>query len=110
MPPLPLKSITVAGHRVRIKIDPETKDWADYDPDKKTISVHPDTAADPTLFRKWVRHEIGHAALTLSGVAYTLKDDNEEAVIRCLDEILYPAIDSLDAKLNSRLQIKPATE
>lgn len=106
MPPLPLKSITVAGHRVRIKIDPNLNDWAQFDIDEKLISVSLRAMEKEEFLNDTLRHELAHAALRLSGVSFAMSNEVEEAVVRCIEQIFLPAL----TKLNSRLQIKPATE
>jgi hypothetical protein len=107
MPPLPLKSITVAGHRVRIKIDPNLHDaWGEYDADAKCITVGLRVFDEPDKFAETVTHELVHAALALSGVSFAMDGRTEEAVVRCMEQIFLPAL----GKFNSQLKIKPATE
>lgn len=109
MPPLPLKSIQVAGHRVRLKVDPSLTDWANFDLDKKLISISLQAAAESEeSLAVIIKHEVFHAALRLSGVSFTMSAELEEAVVRCMEQIFLPASALLDAKLNSRLKAKPA--
>lgn len=102
MPPLPLKSIKVAGHTVKLKADPKLDDYGQCSGDGMVISVGTHAFDAPKDFKETVRHELAHSALSLSGISYALPDGMEEAIVRCLDNILYPALDELEAKLKKQ--------
>ena len=80
------KSITMAGIRVRIKFRDLGDDdcYGIYSHRRKLITI------DKTLKGKelleTIRHEMIHAALGISGLAYC-EAYEEEAIVRCMDEI-----------------------
>ena len=84
------KSITMAGIRVRIKFRDLGDDdcYGIYSHRRKLIII------DKTLKGKelleTIRHEMIHAALGISGLAFC-EAYEEEAIVRCMDEIFFPA-------------------
>jgi len=50
-------------------------------------------------FRDTVRHEMVHAAFAMAGLDHVLKDGQEEAVVRCLENIFFPAWDGVPKEL-----------
>ena len=84
------KSITMAGIRVRIKFRDLGDDdcYGIYSHRRKLITI------DKTLKGKelleTIRHEMIHAALGISGLAFC-EAYEEEAIVRCMDEIFFPA-------------------
>ena len=86
------KSITMAGVRVRISFRDLSEDdcYGMYSHKQKLITI------DKTLKGKdlhdTIRHEMLHAALSLSGLGFC-ENYEEEAIIRCMDEIFWPSWD-----------------
>ena len=84
------KSITMGGVRVRIRFRDLGDDdcYGVYSHRRKLIEI------DKTLKGKdhieTIRHEMVHAALGISGLAYC-ETYEEEAIVRCMDEIFFPA-------------------
>ena len=80
----------MAGIRVRIKFRDLGDDdcYCIYSHRRKLITI------DKTLKGKelleTIRHEMIHAALGISGLAYC-EAYEEEAIVRCMDEIFFPA-------------------
>lgn len=88
----------VGGHKVRIEVSTSLEDWGQYDHDRKVITVSHHTLEKASLLRTTLRHELMHAALSISGVSYCT-GFQEEAVVRCFDELFFPTWDKLHAKL-----------
>lgn len=87
-------SVTIAGVEVGIKRTRSKHLWGWYDEEQKTIWLHRnfDTME---RFKDTLRHEMMEASLFISGVAYqTLYD--QEPVVRCMENIFFPAWDSLN--------------
>ena len=84
------KSITVGGVRVRSLLGDLGDDdcYGTYSHRRKLITI------DKTLKGKdlhdTIRHEMLHASLAVSGLSYS-ESYEEEAIIRCMDEIYFPA-------------------
>jgi hypothetical protein len=93
------KSITMAGIRVRIKFRDLGDDdcYGIYSHRRKLITI------DKTLKGKelleTIRHEKIHAALGISGLAFC-EAYEEEAIVRCMDEIFFPAWERLLKRFN----------
>lgn len=89
------KSIHIAGVPVKIlREDLSDEDnlpkgyLGYYSHERKVIVV--DKNLTPSDTRGTVRHEMIHAALTFSGLS-DLERYEEEAIVRCMDEIFFPA-------------------
>jgi hypothetical protein len=96
--PIP-KSVPVGGVKVKILLVEEVDDqdsWAHYVHDKKLIRVA-NRAVRKGEFKKTLRHEMVHAALSIGGVAFSDYME-EESVVRCMDELFFPAWESLQTK------------
>jgi hypothetical protein len=92
----PPKSVQMAGHRVRVQVVEEIDDegtWGHYVHDKKLIRIAK-AALDKGEFRNTLRHEMTHAALRIGGVAFSDYME-EEAVVRCLDDVFFPAWEAI---------------
>ena len=88
----PQRSTLIGGHRVKIQIIADLEDWGEYDHDKKTISLARRCLRSKTDFLSTLRHEMIHAALAIGGVAFS-DHFEEEAIVRCMDDIFFPAWD-----------------
>lgn len=88
----------VGGQRLRIDVSTSIEDWGHYDHDRKVITVSHRTLEKATTLRTTLRHELMHAALSISGVSYCT-GFQEEAVVRCMEDIFFAAWDKLHAKL-----------
>lgn len=93
-----MKSILIGGHKVHIK-------WADldnmygcYDDDKRTIYLDNSIKDDVKETRETFRHEMQEASLFISGVAWMEKYD-QEAVIRAMDNLFWPAWERVEDKI-----------
>lgn len=89
------KSITLGGQRIRILISDSLEDWGEYDHDRKTIELAARCLKSRKLFIETARHELVHAALAVSGVSYS-QNYEEECIVRCLDDLFFPALDRLE--------------
>lgn len=101
MNPKPPRSVTVGGQRIRIQVHKDLEDWGDYDHDKKIIRISGKACSDVKHMLSTLRHEMVHVALRVSGVAFS---DNfeEEAVVRCMDDVFFPAWDRLVKRLEPK--------
>ena len=96
------KSITVGGVRVRIRLGDLGDDdcYGTYSHRRKLITI------DKTLKGKdlhdTIRHEMLHASLAVSGLSYS-ESYEEEAIIRCMDEIYFPAWERFLKRFNQNI-------
>jgi hypothetical protein len=88
------KSIRMAGHTIEVAVDDTIPDFGHYDPDILRIAIRP---GPPHVMQQTLRHEMLHAALSLSGIAYIEKLP-EEAIVRAMDTIFWPSYDALTTK------------
>ena len=82
----------IGGRRVKIRIapfkDPEGYTYGQYFHDEKTIQLNDNM--DDTQILETLRHEMMEAALLISGVGFSDAYE-QEAVVRCMEEIFFPA-------------------
>lgn len=87
-----LRSVPMAGMPIKVRYvgDDELEGkYGDYDGDQRVIRIHKSIKGTP-LYVKILRHEMRHAALDMAGLSYCEKME-EEAVVRCLDNLFDPA-------------------
>ena len=88
----------MAGQTVKIRL----KDLSDHDEwgywvaEKRMIVIH--GSLTPRKFKETLRHEMIHAALHLCGVAWCERME-EEALVRCLDEVFWPSWERVERRL-----------
>jgi len=84
------QSITMAGVRVRIQFRDLGDDdcYGAYSHRRKLITI--DKALKGKDLHDTIRHEMLHAALGISGLSFC-ETYEEEAIVRCMDEIYFPA-------------------
>ena len=97
MTALEIKSVNVAGKKLRVKTAASTENLGTYSHDDATIHLHPEQSA--TSARETLRHEMVHATIAISGVGYALPNGVEEALVRALDSIFFPAWEAVETKL-----------
>lgn len=85
------KSIRIGGRQVKINIVDDLEEYGNFTEDTLTIQLK---KADAETMRVTLRHELMHAALSISGIAY-IERLPEEAIVRCFDNLFFPAYDSL---------------
>ena len=95
------KSISIAGHSIKLEIVPlygEDPPYGLYYHDKKLIQIN--TKSKDRVLLNTIRHEMMEASLLLSGVGF-LETYEQEAVVRCMEEIFFPAWDAFLKKVSS---------
>ena len=91
------RSVTIAGVPIRIlqedlsDEDNLPKGYYGYYSDERKVIVIERTLSQ-RLAKETVRHEMIHASLALSGLDH-LERFEEEAIVRCIDSIFFPAWD-----------------
>jgi hypothetical protein len=92
------KTIRVAGQTVKIKQANLSDDdcYGFYSHARKMIFVHDDLDEHTTLTT--LRHELMEASLCISGVGFC-ENFEQEAVVRCMDEVFFPAYERLLKRL-----------
>ena len=95
------KTIRVAGVPVRILredlSDGETFGY--YSHERRVIGI--DKSLSPSVTRATIRHELIHSALSFSGLS-SLTNYEEESIVRCMDEIFFPAWESFLRRFKPR--------
>tara|TARA_S200002703_G_C3581082_1_gene178482 strand:+ start:89 stop:382 length:294 start_codon:yes stop_codon:yes gene_type:complete len=92
------KTIRVAGQTVKISQKNLSDDdcYGFYSPERKIIFVHDELDEHETLTT--LRHELMEASLCISGVGFC-ETFEQEAVVRCMDEVFFPAYERLLKRL-----------
>ena len=86
----------IAGQRIKIQKADLDDCYGQYLHDKRIIQLHknlPELQIIPTL-----RHEMLHAAFHISGISFC-ESFQEEACIRCIDEVFFPAYERILKRL-----------
>lgn len=73
--------------------------YGEYHHDKAEIRLSTKAMVKQSDLRETLRHEMMHAAMAISGVAFSERFE-EEALVRCFEEIFFPAWDALRIKHN----------
>jgi len=92
-------SVMIGGIRFAIAV--EKLDGGDYGRmlfDERRILISTQCLAKAQTLRETLRHEILHAALHVSGVSF-LERYEEETVVRAIENIYFPAWNSIRTKL-----------
>ena len=87
-----INSVMIAGHRVKILRVPLEDCYGEYSHDQKTIKLSNRLLSKDYL--STLRHEMLHASFHLAGISF-LESFQEEACVRCVDEIFFPAYERL---------------
>lgn len=83
------KSVTMFGYRIKI-VQKDIDEHGLCDWDSKVITLRD---SDPTdIQQATLFHELLHMALALGGTKYLLSDKEEEAVVRTLENGLWPLL------------------
>lgn len=92
-------SVMIGGIRFAIVCQPiDEGDYGRMIFDERRIVINTICIAKASLLRETLRHEILHAALHVSGVSFLERYD-EEALVRAMDHIFFPAWDTVKVKL-----------
>jgi hypothetical protein len=87
------KQIKIAGQNVKIRVGKLENAYGQYEHDSKTIWIS-DLIKNDKVKKETLRHEMMEASLLLSGVGW-MQNYDQESVVRCMEEIFFPAWDKL---------------
>jgi hypothetical protein len=94
------RSIHIGGKRVRITISKTLEAYGEYHHDKAEIRLASRVLAKASDLRETLRHEMMHAAMSISGIAFMEKFE-EESVVRCFEEIFFPSYEKVSEQLRN---------
>lgn len=79
----------IGGAEWRVKWEKVSDDdYGECIPEERLIRINPDKPAD--TFEATLFHEKLHAALAMSGLSTLLSDETEEAIVLCLENLVFP--------------------
>jgi hypothetical protein len=84
--------ITIGGKRIEIIHDPDLVEYGTFDADAWEIRIGPSARANPI---ETLRHEMVHACFAVAGLSH-LRRFEEEVIVRCLENLLFPALEQLE--------------
>lgn len=87
------RSVKIAGQSIKIKKGKLEDAFGQYEHDNRVIWIS-NTLKDDREILTALRHEILEASLLISGVGWLEKYD-QEPIVRCVDEVFWPAWESL---------------
>jgi len=90
------KSVKIAGHRIAIKRQPLDDCFGQYRHDERVILLNTMISGEDLIVT--LRHEMIEASLLLSGVGWC-ENYEQEAVVRCMDEVFFPAWERTQKRL-----------
>jgi len=91
-----LKSVVIAGQRIKIQKTELDDCYGQYLHEKRTIQLNKKLQEDEIL--PTLRHEMLHAAFHISGISFC-ENFEEEACVRCIDEVFFPAYERILKRL-----------
>jgi hypothetical protein len=75
----------------------DQEDWGTFCGDAKKITIST-KALEEGLFLTTLMHEMIHAVFFVSGITWVLEQNMEEAVVRAIENMYFPAVASLKLK------------
>ena len=88
------KTVSIAGRRIRLVVrsfkGADSDTFGEYFHDEKLIQIN--TGLTDEVALTTLRHEMMEASLFLSGLAWAERYE-QEAIVRCMEEIFFPAWD-----------------
>ena len=94
----PPRSILIGGIRFCIVVK-KMDDYGEMSFDDKEIRISKECLNSDKMLLDTIRHEMLHASLAIAGHSWSDKID-EEPIVRCIDNIFFPALDTLMDKIN----------
>ncbi len=86
-------SIQIGGHKIDVCFA-QIDNLGEYHAEHKRIKINASIATDDRAVFETLRHEMIHCAFDISGIAFC-ETFEEEALVRCLDNIFFPAYEKL---------------
>jgi len=93
--------VMIGGKRIEVIQDPELVEYGTFDPDSWEIRIGPSARANPI---ETLKHEMIHACFAVAGLSH-IRRFEEEAIVRCLENLLFPALEQLE-KIMSHGQLR----
>ena len=90
-------SIQIAGQKIKIRVGKLENAYGQYEHEDRTIWISEHIKSNKTKLET-IRHEMMEATLLLSGVGWSEKFE-AECVVRCMEEIFFPAYERLKKAL-----------
>jgi hypothetical protein len=89
-------SVSIGGQEVEIVIEKDLAEYGLFCLDDMRITLR---SADTDIMESTLRHEMMHAAFSIAGISHSKTfEDMEECVVRCLENIFFPAWERMIAK------------
>jgi len=95
----PPSVVSIGGKPITIRVDSGLESWGEYRADDEEIVLAARTLERKSTLRETLRHEILHASLDIAGLSH-LTVYQEEAIVRCIDNIFHPAWDKVQKQLH----------
>ena len=89
-------SVSIGGQEVEILVEENLAEYGNFCLDDMRITLR---SADADIMESTLRHEMMHAAFSIAGISHSKTfEDMEECVVRCLENIFFPAWERVIAK------------
>ena len=84
------KHLNILGYKIPVKLTSLDESHGEYTTEPRMIKINDEPTHDwgSTLF-----HEACHTSLEISGLREILGSDKEEAIVRCIENAIWPLIE-----------------
>jgi len=91
------KSVVIGGMLFRIVMK-KMDDWGEMDFEDREIRLSLNAADKPQILVDTLKHEMLHASLSVAGLSWSEKYD-EEPIVRAIENIFFPALRTIQHQL-----------
>jgi len=92
------KSVLIGGVKFKILIK-KMESWGETHFDEKEIHISKNAILKDHIFLDTLRHEMLHASLSVAGISWSEKYD-EESIVRAIENIFFPAFKSIKNQIS----------
>ena len=93
------KSVVIGGITFRILVK-RMESWGEMHFEEREIHISEKALSSEKLLLDTLMHEMLHASLSVSGISWCDKYE-EEAIVRSIENIFFPAFDSIKTKITN---------
>lgn len=92
------KSVLIGGVKFKIRIK-KMESWGEMHFDDKEIHISKNAILKEDIFLDTLRHEMLHASLSVAGISWSDKYD-EESIVRAIENIFFPAFNLIKTQIS----------
>ena len=89
------EKVEIAGREIAVVWRDFEETYGQYCHDKREIQMANRIRGRKNMAWQTFMHEVVHGAIGMSGLDHVLGGENEEAVVRCIEHLLFPVFDKV---------------